>query len=141
MLTSWRVSSWSVAAAAVYGAAGVIIGALAAHGFDSEPAGLEAADRLRLASDYLLMHAAPLLYCGLQLTDERQSVGRRRWIGIISTLFAIGVALFCGSLVALGLGAPTGLSGVTPIGGMALILAWLNLAGWALLFLRRASGE
>ena len=42
--------------------------------------------------------------------------------------FAIGVALFCGSLYALALGAPRFLGVITPFGGVALIAGWLTVA-------------
>jgi len=40
-----------------------------------------------------------------------------------------GVVLFSGSLYALALGAPPPLGAITPIGGAAMILGWLALAG------------
>ncbi|MCC7014317.1 MAG: DUF423 domain-containing protein [Planctomycetes bacterium] len=42
--------------------------------------------------------------------------------------FTVGIALFCGSLYAMALGAPRWLGAVTPFGGVALIAAWLFFA-------------
>jgi uncharacterized membrane protein YgdD (TMEM256/DUF423 family) len=43
-------------------------------------------------------------------------------------LLAAGIVLFSGSLYALALGAPRALGPVTPLGGLAWILAWLAFA-------------
>ena len=48
-----------------------------------------------------------------------------RWAAL---LVAIGVVLFSGSLYALTFGAPRILGAVTPVGGLALIAAWLVFA-------------
>jgi len=42
-------------------------------------------------------------------------------------LFPIGVALFCGSLYALALGAPNWVGAITPFGGVAFIIGWIVL--------------
>ena len=43
-------------------------------------------------------------------------------------LFVTGIALFCGSLYALALGAPHAVGLATPVGGAAFIAGWLMLA-------------
>mgnify|MGYP001133499183 CR=1 FL=1 len=43
-------------------------------------------------------------------------------------LFVAGIALFCGSLYALALGAPSAVGFATPFGGAAFIAGWLMLA-------------
>ncbi len=61
-------------------------------------------------------------------------------IGLIapssSTLIAIiwmtSIFIFCGTLYAIALGAPSFLGAITPIGGLGYIIGWLLLA-WALL--------
>lgn len=45
-------------------------------------------------------------------------------------LFGLGIVFFCGSLYAMGLGAPRWLGAVTPIGGLAFIMGWLSI-GWS----------
>ena len=47
-------------------------------------------------------------------------------------LFIAGVVLFCGSLYATTLGGIAALGPVTPVGGIALMGAWLALAAAAL---------
>ena len=42
-------------------------------------------------------------------------------------LFAVGVALFCGSLYALALGMPNWIGIITPFGGLAFIIGWIAL--------------
>ena len=54
------------------------------------------------------------------------------WLRAAGWLFAGGLALFCGSLYALALGAPRPLGFVTPFGGAALILGWLAFVAAAL---------
>ena len=50
------------------------------------------------------------------------------WARASGVLLAVGVALFCGSLYALALGAPRMLGAVAPFGGLALIAGWLAFA-------------
>lgn len=45
-----------------------------------------------------------------------------------ATLIVAGVALFCGSLYAIALGAPRALGMVPPFGGVALIAGWILFA-------------
>ena len=97
--------------ASVYAAAAVGLGAYAAHA-----AGASDAERLRLASLYLLFHSLAVLAllgrCGRLL-------GVARW-GLLA-----GVSLFSGSLVAAALAAwPTALA---PLGGIGMMLSWLLL--------------
>lgn len=106
----------AAALAALLAAAGVGLGAYAAHGAEGR-----AADWLRQASLYLLLHA-PLLVALL---------GRHgRLLGWVRGGVLLGLALFCGSLIGAALfGWPTRLA---PSGGMLLIVSWL-LLGVALL--------
>jgi uncharacterized membrane protein YgdD (TMEM256/DUF423 family) len=50
------------------------------------------------------------------------------WARVAGWLFVAGVVVFSGSLYALALGAPRALGMITPLGGIALILAWIALA-------------
>lgn len=106
---------WTAACAAfaaVAGALAVGLGAYAAHAL--EPA---AAARLQTASHYLLWHALALL---LIANDRAQA----RWLPAL--LLAVGMVVFCGSLIAAALLSwPTRLA---PVGGSLLILGWLSLA-------------
>lgn len=105
---------------AIYGALGVALGAFGAHAlrnsFD------ETAMRIwHTAVEYQLWHALALLIVSFALPASR-------WRQASAFAFAIGVALFCGSLYALALGAPRFLGVITPFGGVALIAGWLTVA-------------
>jgi uncharacterized membrane protein YgdD (TMEM256/DUF423 family) len=104
---------WAAAAlAAVLAALGVALGAYAAHAAEGR-----AAEWLRQASLYLLLHA-PLLLALL---------GRHgRLLDWVRAGLLLGLALFCGSLIGAALfGWPTRLA---PSGGLLLIASWLLLA-------------
>jgi uncharacterized membrane protein YgdD (TMEM256/DUF423 family) len=105
--------------AALLGFVGVGLGAFGAHGLES------IADKEQLgwwhtAVLYHLLHVPPLLAldhvpkCGAVLAAGRA--------------FVAGVLVFSGTLYAMGLGAPTWLGAITPIGGLALMFGWGALA-------------
>ncbi|MBN9450169.1 MAG: DUF423 domain-containing protein [Bosea sp.] len=75
-------------------------------------------------------HALALAVCA---TSVRRTQARQ----FAATLFALGIALFCGSLYALALGAPRGVGIVTPLGGIAFIAGWIALG--AMLFRQKQS--
>ena len=106
--------------AAVVGFLGVALGAFGAHALKDRlsPEGVE---WWKTATLYHLVHAAAMLASGRD--DGRAS--KATWC------FAVGVALFSGSLYAMALTDVRALGAVTPVGGVAL------LAGWALM-LRKA---
>ncbi|UZK66363.1 DUF423 domain-containing protein [Sphingomonas sp. M1-B02] len=99
--------------AALSGALAVAMGAFAAHGAEGQ-----AAEWLRTGGQYQLIHAVAALIA------VRMQARGPAW------LFVGGGAVFAGTLYAMGLGAPTWLGAVTPVGGVGLILGWLWLA-WA----------
>ena len=101
--------------AALSGALAVAAGAFGAHGASGE-----AAQWLKTGAHYQLTHALALLL-SLSFTNHQ----------LPAKLFAVGSAIFAGSLYAMALGAPRVLGAVTPIGGLALIGGWLSLA-WCL---------
>lgn len=45
-----------------------------------------------------------------------------------TTFLSVGVALFCGTLYAMALGAPRWLGAITPLGGICLFIGWLAVA-------------
>lgn len=79
-------------------------------------------DTFELGARYQMYHALALLAVAWATT---------RWPGGLTTaagwLFVSGTVIFCGTVYALGLGAPRWLGAITPIGGLSF------LAGWALL--------
>lgn len=118
----------ALAFAALAGAAGVVLGAWAAHGLSEGVARLA-----ETASRYALFHAVAMIGAAAML-DRIGGTWPRRLIVLALTLFALGTVLFSGSLAAAALGIATG---AAPIGGMALIAGWIALAGAALTALFR----
>lgn len=108
--------------ASVLGAAGVILGALGAHGGVHrkllEVGGLP---HWHTASEYHLPHAVALLVLGMV-------AGRARVLeGAWWALF-LGVLLFSGSLYTLALTQVKWLGAITPFGGLLMIVGWLLAA-------------
>lgn len=103
--------------AALYGALGVILGALAAH--KAPGSGLDT------ASQMLLVHAVAMLATVALI--ERGTVAA--WGGRIALLgFALGVTLFTGDIAARALGGFRLFPMAAPTGGSLLIASWLALA-------------
>jgi uncharacterized membrane protein YgdD (TMEM256/DUF423 family) len=75
------------------------------------------------AVQFHFWHALGLLAVGLALPHFDNA-----WMRTAGWLLAAGIVLFSGSLYALALGAPRALGPVTPLGGLAWILAWLAFA-------------
>ena len=98
--------------AALSAALAIAAGAFGAHGASSP----QAAEWLRTGGMYQLVHAVAALIV--------LPVGRGP-----AVLMLGGALIFAGTLYAMALGGPRWLGAVTPIGGSALIVAWL-WAGW-----------
>jgi uncharacterized membrane protein YgdD (TMEM256/DUF423 family) len=112
-------------AAAVALALAVGTGAFGAHALRSRLA----PDLLAVwntAVQYHFWHALGLLAVGVLWTAWPDARG----LGAVAWLLLAGLVLFSGSLYALALTGTRGLGAVTPLGGAALIAAWLVLA-WA----------
>lgn len=114
--------------AALAGFTGVVLGAFAAHGLKSRLTG----DYLAVfhtGSHYQMLHALALFGVGL-LALQRPS----RLVNWAGGLFALGIALFSGSLYLLTLSGIGTLGIITPFGGLALLGGWLclGLAAWKL---------
>jgi uncharacterized membrane protein YgdD (TMEM256/DUF423 family) len=111
-----------LAAGALFGAAGVVLGAFGAHALASRLSESDL-DVWQTAVSYHFIHALALLAVGLL---SRNAAG-----GTLMTVagwsFVVGILLFSGSLYVLALGGPRLLGPVTPIGGVALICGWLAL--------------
>lgn len=109
----------------------VACGAFAAHALRGA-LDAQALDWWRTATLYLGLHAPVLLAVALLARDAAVS---QRSLRIAAIAFATGVALFCGSLYALALGAPRSVAMAAPLGGTALMLGWIALG---IAFWRRA---
>lgn len=116
--------------ASLLGAAGVAIGAYAAHGLEKSLveqsiAPEDIVDRLRqcdVAVRYHMLHVIVLLVVGL---------GRLRAstpVAIATILFLLGMLLFCGGLYSMVFAGVMGHWAIVPAGGLCFLLAWLTLA-------------
>jgi uncharacterized membrane protein YgdD (TMEM256/DUF423 family) len=116
--------------AALYGAAGVALGAFGAHGLRARISE-DSLGVWQTAVNYHLVHALGLLAVALWL---RYAAALHTPLQAPLTLagwsFVVGVLLFSGSLYLLALGGPRVLGPITPLGGVAFIVGWLALA-WA----------
>ena len=100
--------------AGLLGAIAIALGAFGAHALKDRLALVpEAAGWWQTATFYLLTHAV--------------AVGALR-AGSPGRFWAIGAAIFSGTLYALALGAPRWLGAVTPVGGVLLLAGWVVLA-------------
>lgn len=101
---------------------GVLLGAFGAHALRDrlEPSLLAA---YQTGVQYQFYHALGLLLVGLLL---RQTAGV--WLTTAGWLMIVGILVFSGSLYLLALSGLRWLGAITPLGGVALVLAWLTLA-------------
>ena len=106
------------AVAGLGGFLSVAAGAAAAH-LASDP---QAAEFLRTAAAYGLVHAAALLALATRGGPPLLALAVAGWA------FTAGIVLFSGSLAALALSGVGWFALVTPFGGVALMLGWLALA-------------
>lgn len=110
----------------VLGGLGVAMGAFGAHALKGWLATAEdGAVRLawwHTATQYHLWHALMILALGVWV-----SVRPRRLVRASALSAVAGIALFSGSLYAMALTGARALGAVTPIGGVALLVAWVLL--------------
>jgi uncharacterized membrane protein YgdD (TMEM256/DUF423 family) len=99
------------------------LGAYASHGLESAltPRALAS---LNVAVEYQFFHGLGLLAVAI-LADRYPHSG---WLKLAGTLFIAGIVLFCGTLYATTLAGLAALGPVTPVGGIALMGAWVALA-------------
>lgn len=125
---------WIVFVAGLLGAAGVGIGAHAAHGLEKTlvEQGLSQVDLLKrldqcdVAVKYHLIHTIALLTLGLSTS--------RRAVAIKSTaaiFMLLGIALFCGGLYSMVYLGVMGHWAIVPSGGLCFILGWISTAAIA----------
>lgn len=117
-MTDAGMTRWPGVAASLAGAGAVILGALGAHALDAKLSP-QMLDVWQTAVQFQFWHALALLACAL--------MRRTRATHLAAVLFALGIALFCGSLYALALGAPPRVGVITPLGGLAFIIGWVAL--------------
>ena len=112
------------------GAAGVILGALGAHGLHDLLSQRQTVGIWQTAVLYHLVHTVAILALASQI--EVDGGRRSRVLTGAAVCWTGGVLLFSGSLYGLALGAPRALGPVTPGGGVLLIAGWvlIAMAGW-----------
>lgn len=120
--------------ASLLGAAGVAVGAYAAHGLEKSLveqsiAPEEIADRMRqcdVAVRYHMLHVIVLLVVGLgRLRSTRLTA-------ISALFFLLGMLLFCGGLYSMVFTGIMGHWAIVPAGGLCFLIGWLTLATSAL---------
>jgi uncharacterized membrane protein YgdD (TMEM256/DUF423 family) len=122
---SISMGKWMIFAGAINGLLGVMLGAFGAHALKARLP----ADMLgvwQTAVQYQFWHALGLVAVGILMLQWSQQK-LLLWSG---ALMLAGILLFSGSLYALCLTGVRGLGAITPLGGVAFILAWAALA-WA----------
>lgn len=110
-------------AAALSGFIAVALGAFGAHGLKQRLS----ADLLAVYQtgvQYHFYHTFALLAVGLLMLHMPANASLR-WSGI---LFVAGIVIFSGSLYVLSLTGVKWLGAITPLGGVAFLVAWLLLA-------------
>lgn len=112
-----------IAAGAIIAMFAVILGAMGAHALQSilSP---KALTTFHTAAEYQMTHGIALILAGLAYSSAK----RPQLLKWAARLFLFGVLLFSGSLYILSLSGVKAWGMVTPIGGMAFILAWLLFA-------------
>jgi uncharacterized membrane protein YgdD (TMEM256/DUF423 family) len=107
---------WAIVGA-VSGFIGVSMGAFGAHAL-SGTLSEKGASVYQTAAQYQMYHAIALVAVGLAAPQA----------GFTGWAFAIGTALFSGSLYALALTDIKWLGAITPLGGLAFLAGWAGLA-------------
>jgi len=121
---------WPRAGAALLGFLGVAAGAFGAHGL-RDLVTLEQLNTWNTAADYQILHAIALL--GLATWQQSALSSRlQSWLLLACGLMIAGVLLFSGSLYLLVLTNMSAFGPITPLGGLALLMAWSILFGCAL---------
>ncbi|MEO8101581.1 MAG: DUF423 domain-containing protein [Betaproteobacteria bacterium] len=106
---------------------GVALGAFGAHALKARlAADLMAA--YQTGVQYHLIHALGIVFIGILV----QVLPPSRWLPLAGWTMTAGVVVFSGSLYVLSLTGNRELGAITPVGGLALLVAWLMVATGAL---------
>jgi uncharacterized membrane protein YgdD (TMEM256/DUF423 family) len=123
-----------IAAGALLMLLGVVLGAFGAHALQQLLAPRQLAS-YQTGVHYQMLHAIGLVLVGL----AARAMGEGTVLRWSARLMLAGIALFSGSIYLMTAGAPRWLGAVTPIGGVAFMLAWALLARHALAAQRSGS--
>ena len=113
---------WPLVLSALLGVTGVIAGALGAHAV-AGILGLGQISTWQTAAYYHVIHAVALLALAIPLSLGHGSRGMT--FSVIA--FGAGTVLFSGSIYTLLLTGFSALGPITPLGGLLLMVGWLNL--------------
>jgi uncharacterized membrane protein YgdD (TMEM256/DUF423 family) len=102
----------------------VAMGALGAHAFKELLSHQQSQDWFNLALQFHQWHALGLIAVGVLA----RLLSVQKMLHCAGVLMLVGIVLFCGLLYLRSLGIRGAWHGLIPIGGSALILAWLVLA-------------
>ena len=108
--------------AALFAAMAVVVGAFSAHALQQQLSAKEL-QWLATAAAYQQYHALALLAVALLMV----CTGKSKCLMLSSYAFIVGIVLFSGSLYFLAFSNSTALVYLTPLGGLAFIVAWLAL--------------
>jgi uncharacterized membrane protein YgdD (TMEM256/DUF423 family) len=97
----------------------VAAGAFGAHAL-KERLTIQDMEIYQTATRYQMWHALALILCAILL-----ALFSNGWLTAAVWCFAIGTAIFSGSLYALVLSGQRWLGAITPIGGMLLLIGWM----------------
>ncbi len=98
----------------------IVLGAFAAHALKSRLAA-ESLSAFQTGVQYHFYHSLGLILLGILMLQLQVSGGVFKYSGL---LMLAGIVLFSGSLYGLSVLSWTWLGPVTPLGGLAFILAW-----------------
>lgn len=108
--------------ASIFGFLAVALGAFGAHGLESALSE-KAMHRYQTAVDYQFYHALALFGTGLLFRHHTN-----QYLRISAYALIVGILLFSGSLYAYALTGIGKLGMITPLGGLAFLVAWASLA-------------
>ncbi|MDH3628316.1 MAG: DUF423 domain-containing protein [Acidobacteriota bacterium] len=105
---------------------GVLLGAFGAHGLKGRVTP-ELLVIFETGVRYQLFHALGLLSVGWAATRAPST-----WISVAGWAFALGIAIFSGSLYVMTVTGARWLGAITPIGGLAFLTGWacLTVGAW-----------
>lgn len=119
-------AKWFLLLGAVNGVLAVTLGAFGAHGLKGSLTA-SALTTWQTAVQYQFYHVFALLMVAMFLLHQLSGF----WLTLAGICFALGIALFCGSLYWLALGGPRWLGPITPLGGLLFIIGWCALCATA----------
>lgn len=147
--TSHRLWSMVLFAAGVLGASGIIIGAFGGHGLGDylQATGWDSTtisrrhEQFEISVRYHLVATVALLVLATFIRANIHEGTPFRRLAWSALLMGVGTLLFSGSLYVLVLTGKTWLGGITPLGGLSWIIAWILIAGEGFARYQQSSGN